>query len=185
MPSTDNSTCTSSLNFDAPVLACEGCMDTFSLLYNASSQAAAYTMLSNRYVGCTTFNSELANVWQNYYLIKKNVLGAVGGREYTARQSVQAATQTISQNVVPTFNSTISKLYQTSQSILTPNYGMLWGLNCSVVGEDMQLFEEVACYNTFSYSYFHRILCMVISFSLLLLLCCNTCSLFRRRKDIL
>jgi hypothetical protein len=185
MPSSDNATCTSPADFATPTLSCEGCMGTFSLLYNATSQAAASSMLNGRYAGCSSFNSQLANIWQNYYLIKKNVLGAVGSREYTARQSVQAVSQSLTQNLLPTFQNTIAKLYQTSQAILTPNYGVLWGLDCSVVGEDMVLFQQTACHNTFSYSYFHRILALLISASLILLLCCNTCTLFRRRKDIL
>ena len=69
------------------------------------------------------------------------MLGPVVSREYTARQSVQAVTQSITKNLISTFNSTISQLYQTSSSVLTPNYGVLWGLNCHVVGEDMLLFQ--------------------------------------------
>lgn len=49
----------------------------------------------------------------------------------------------------------------------------------------MVLFQQASCNNSFSYSYFHRIICMVIAFSLLVLLCCNTCVIFRRRKNIL
>lgn len=89
-------------------------MGTFSLLYNATSQASAYSMLNNRYTDCMTFNNELANIWQNYYLIKKNVLGQVKAREYIAQQSVQAVTQSLTQNVVPTFKTTINNLYQTA-----------------------------------------------------------------------
>lgn len=185
MPSSDNSTCTSSTDFNSASLSCSGCIGTFSLLYNASSQAAAAAILDARYAGCSSFNSQLANIWQNYYLIKKNVLGAVGSREYSARQAVQALSRSLTQNLLPTFSNTIGKLYQTSKAILTPDYGVLWGLDCSVVGEDMVLFQETACHNTFSYSYFHRILALLLSACLLLLLCCNTCTLFRRRKDIL
>jgi hypothetical protein len=141
MPSSDNATCTNSANFNTPTLSCQGCMATFSLLYNATSQAEANAILSNRYVGCSTFNTQLANIWQNYYLIKKNTLGAVGARELSARQSVQSVTQAVNQNLVPTFQTTINQLYNTAQSILTPNYGVLWGLDCSVVGEDMVLFQ--------------------------------------------
>jgi hypothetical protein len=134
MPNADNTTCATTSNFNSAVSGCQGCMDTFSLLYNANSQAAAYNILNGRYSGCSTFNGELSNVWQNYYLIKKNVLSSVLSRESTARQSIQATTQSVNLNLNPTFKNTLSSLYSTSGSILTPNYGMLWGLNCQVIG---------------------------------------------------
>lgn len=141
MPSSDNSTCTSTAAFNNATTSCQGCMDTFSLLYNATSQATAAAILNGRYPNCSTFNNELANIWQNFYLIKKNVLGPVVEREYNARQSVQTVTQSISSNLISTFNNTINQLYQTSSSVLTPNYGVLWGLNCRVIGEDLLLFQ--------------------------------------------
>jgi hypothetical protein len=60
----------------------------------------------------------------------------------------------------------------------------LGGLNCSVIGEDLSVFKTSVCANTFSYSYFHRILMMTIACCLSVLLCCNTCVLFRKKKDI-
>ena len=57
MPSSDNSTCTSSADFNSATTSCQGCMDTFSLLYNASSQATAASILNGRYPNCSTFNN--------------------------------------------------------------------------------------------------------------------------------
>lgn len=54
----DNSTCTSSAAFNnATTASCQGCMDTFSLLYNATSQATAASILNDRYQNCSTFNN--------------------------------------------------------------------------------------------------------------------------------
>ena len=49
----------------------------------------------------------------------------------------------------------------------------------------MDVFASSVCNNTFSYSYYHRILMIIIAFCLAFLLCCNTCVLFRKKKDIL
>jgi|JI10StandDraft_1071094.scaffolds.fasta_scaffold710894_3 hypothetical protein len=72
-----------------------------------------------------------------------------------------------------------------SDSGLDPKYGVLAGLNCSVLGEDIVLFKSALCRATFSYSYFHGILLLGMGLCLALLLCCNTCVLFRKKKDIL
>lgn len=185
MPNSDNQTCKSTTDFNSGGTGCQGCMGTYSLLYNAISQANVISILQGRYPNCSNFNTQLANIWQNYYLIKKNTLESVGSRELTARQSVSTVTNAISKNLVPTFENTINKLYSTSPFILTPNYGILWGLDCTVIGEDLVLFQEVACKNTFSYSYYHRIMCCIIGFALTALLCCCSCTIFRKRREIL
>lgn len=57
MPNSDNSTCTSTADFNSATTSCQGCMDTFSLLYNATSQATAASILNGRYPNCSTFNN--------------------------------------------------------------------------------------------------------------------------------
>lgn len=67
---------------------------------------------------------------------------------------------------------------------MNPRYGLLGGLNCGVIGEDILVFKAAVCRNTFSYSYFHRIIMSILACCLAVLLCCNTCVLFRKKKDI-
>ena len=101
----------------------------------------------------------------------------------TARQSTSTARASLSPSLDSSFENTLSQLYATSSSVLTPDYGVLWGLDCGAVGEDMIILQRSACRNTFSYSYFHRILLLVISFALMFMLCCHTCSVFRRQRE--
>lgn len=134
MSSADNSTCISSAQFTSSENGCVGCLDTFSLLYQKTSAAQAYSYLSGRYVNCSTFNSDLSNIWQNYYLIKKNILETVITREGDASASLAKVKQAVTANVVPLFTNTVNQLYSSSKSILDPTYGMLAGLDCRVFG---------------------------------------------------
>jgi hypothetical protein len=160
-------------------------MSTASLLSNFSSTGQVYAYLSSRYDNCSTFNEELSNIWQNFYKVKKDVLAPVLEREAAARKAVTTARALLPGSIQPLYADALAKLYSSSKSILQPKYGLLGGLNCQLVGDDLRLFQQSACHNTFSHAYFHRILALILAFALLFLLCCNTCVLFRSRKEIL
>ena len=79
---------------------------------------------------------------------------------------------------------TKSGLYTSSASIVDSKLGLVGGLNCEVIGQDLEVFQSSVCHNTFSYMYFHRMMAMLIACLLGFLLCCNTCVIFRKKKDI-
>ena len=76
MPNADIVSCPTAAQFATAAVGCIGCMDTFSLLHSTSSYTETYQKLDSRYSGCSVFNGELSNVWQNYYLVKREKLGA-------------------------------------------------------------------------------------------------------------
>lgn len=60
-------------------------MSTSSLLYQFNSSASVAAYLGQRYTDCPKFNSDLANIWTNYYLVKVNFLEPVISRAEAVR----------------------------------------------------------------------------------------------------
>lgn len=58
---------------------CVGCMDTYDLFMGNTSATTVQTALNARYPdpSCATFNTELANVWENFYKKKRDVISPV------------------------------------------------------------------------------------------------------------
>ena len=76
----DNNTCPNSNKFISASDGCTGCMSTSSLLYQFSSTSSVENYLGQRYTDCGKFNTDMANIWVNYYLAKMNVLTPVINR---------------------------------------------------------------------------------------------------------
>ena len=180
----DRSTCPNAFSFIQLSTGCIGCIGTASMLSHLNSNVEAFAYLNARYTDCPQFSTDLSNIWSNYYLVKTNTLSPVIARQATARKEVFTLNEDLSKTVNPIVASTVTGLYASFGSLVDPTYGVLSGLNCGVIGEDLTVFKAALCQNTFSYSYFHRILMMVISMCLAFLLCCNTCVLFRKKRDI-
>lgn len=75
----DSSTCTSAANFNTRASGCTGCMDTYDLFKGNLTYTNVQSALNSRYpdASCSTFNTELANVWGNFYKQKVDVIGPV------------------------------------------------------------------------------------------------------------
>lgn len=69
-------------------------------------------------------------------------------------------------------------------SIVNSQYGLLQGLNCQVTGQDIRLMKNVVCRGLFLYTYFARIIFGILSFALLLLMCCVACVGHRNFKQM-
>lgn len=61
---------------------------------------------------------------------------------------------------------------------------MLNGLRCQTVSEDVRLMKNVVCNGLFLYTYFTRVIFGILSFALLFLMCCITCTGHRNYKSI-
>lgn len=92
----DLTTCTSTLGNNGGN-TCGGCMDTTLLQTTVGSGPTLQGLLDTRYSSACTFNSKMANVWTNYYVVKNGKLGpndAVGtttsvlGRTLTAQAKI-------------------------------------------------------------------------------------------------
>ena len=160
-------------------------MSTASLLYQLKSSASVYDYLGRRYKDCPKFNNDLANIWANYYLVKMNVLAPIISRAEAIRPSIDELQNKLNTNLGTLVNNTVTQLYLSAESVLNPKIGLMGGLNCGVIADDLAIFVTSLYKNTFSYCFHHMIFLSAISWSLVFVVWCNTCVLFRKKKDIL
>lgn len=113
---------------------CHGCMDTTSVLSSYSSLSTLQTDLGTRYSGCTTFNSDLSNTWNNYYKIKIPAFSPVSSRASTASTTLNTFTSNLTNSINTTFTTAKNSLNSASSTVVDPDYGLVAGLNCRLIG---------------------------------------------------
>jgi hypothetical protein len=155
---------------------CNGCMDTTSTLNSYSSLATLLSHLNTRYSGCTAFNSDLSNTWNNYYKIKKAGYAPVSSRAATANTAINTFTSDLAGTLNTTFTNAQSSLAAASATVVDPQYGLVAGLNCKLIGQDIQMATTTFCQSVFTISYFTRLVLGLASFGILFSLCCGVCT---------
>lgn len=77
---------TSCADFTTKATGCVGCVDTYAVFAGNTTSAQVLAALATRYTAanCLTFNTDLANVWNNFYRIKKDNIGPVHTRAVSA-----------------------------------------------------------------------------------------------------
>lgn len=135
--------------------------------------------LKNRYGSCSSWSNDIQAIWDNYYSIKKNNvetamtrLDAVVNSQYNSKLA----------NVKTDFDTVITNLQVNLDSVFNENNGILTGLNCQILGEDINLIVSTTCNSLFNTFYFLRIILAIVSFCILFSICCITCSGIRVYK---
>jgi hypothetical protein len=172
-------------NFASRGGSCKGCMDITSVLPTTTyaNKAAVLTALGNRYSGCTTFNDDLANLWNNYYLPRTNAYAPINSRASTATTSVQTFTTCLTGKINTTLTNAITALNSAAATVTDPQYGLMAGLNCRLIGEDIQRASNTFCQSIFNISYFSRLVLGLASFGILFAMCCGVCTGVRFYKN--
>lgn len=165
---------------------CTGCMDTFSLFDTTNTTSAqVQTALTGRYTNigdCGTFGTDMGNTWENYYVVKETALTAVLTRYGTADTSVDAVITDLGTNIPNTFTSVTNQLNTIAPTITDPTYGLIVGLNCLLIGEDLVRVTKVLCTEAFNSFYFLRLILGISSFGILFAMCCSVCAGVRHFK---
>ena len=118
-------------------------------------------------------------MWGNFYKQKLNVIGPVETRSQTAKTNSDTVVSTADY-----FTQVKQKIQSNFSNIVDAQYGLLQGLNCQVTGQDIRLMKNVVCQGLFLYTYFTRIIFGILSFALLFLMCCVTCTGHRNAKQM-
>jgi hypothetical protein len=120
---------------------CKGCIDTTLMLngyFSALNTAGAWktTVLDIKYPSACAgaWKTYFGNVWDNYYLFK--ILPVIQISDRWTITTVPAITAvTTSLNAVNgTLTSIITALRTAVDSVIDPQFGMLAGLNCRIIG---------------------------------------------------
>lgn len=67
-------------------------------------------------------------------------------------------------------------------SVFDPNYGMISGLNCLILGEDINLISNTTCTKFFNTFFLFRLTLGIAAFGILFMMCCTVCSGVRHYK---
>lgn len=164
--------------------ACKGCIDT-SLLMNAYYSdivtATGWNAVLNTKYGPCSWNNDFGNVWNNYYSIKIQKIQAIDARWGVANASLATVLSDIT-GLTTQINDVKTNLINTFQPILDPKYGLIAGLNCKIIGEDLQLMISSICVSNFNTLYITRLLMGIAAFGILAAMWCIVCSGVRHFK---
>jgi hypothetical protein len=197
-----NTTSCTQGNFEVNPTTCKGCIDVSDIFiswYTTSPPNGTTTTtgtqikgkLDGRYSSgdaCVgTWSTTFGNVWDNYYKIKINQYSPIVGRWKTITDSTNPASD-VSQinNAFTSINSTMSSvvnvLTANVDAVTNPKYGMIAGLNCQIIGEDLGLVIGSICVSNFNTLYITRLLMGIAAFGILFSMCCIVCSGVRHFK---
>lgn len=144
--------------------SCLGCLDTTKILNalvsDANMQAVGdwKTILDARYTaaGCTTFNTYFGNVWDNYYFVKVKIVTDIKVRWTTADTNIGTIISSLS-NLQTDMNNAITNLQGLVDSVTNADFGLIAGLNCRLIGEDIMLIVNSVCVSNFNTIYITRL----------------------------
>lgn len=120
---------------------------------------------------------------KNWYKIKQNNYAPVLGRLPAAQTAVTNYKTQIT-NVKTAFNNVISGFTSTVNSIVDPNYGLVAGFNCVIIGDNLNLVNSAICQHGFRLMFFFRVAFGMAGFGMLFAMCCISCTGVRHFKQM-
>lgn len=140
---------------------------------------------------CLNWKNAFTPLHRNYYGPKYGAFQPIKDRLSTSATGVKGTFNTASTgykakigSLGTTFSNTISHLEAIVTSVVDPQYGLLAGLNCLLLGDDLNLVINSTCTSFFNTFYFLRFSLGVAAFGILFTLCCTTCSGVRAYKHM-
>lgn len=85
-------------------------------------------------------------------------------------------------NIPTTFSTISAQLNSAAASVIDPKYGLIAGLNCLLIGEDVVRITKVICNEAFNNIFFMMLICGIASFGILFSMCCAVCAGVRHYK---
>jgi hypothetical protein len=180
----------------APNNVCYGCLDTTRILINifinpTSPAGTPVNDFSIRYLNpvsgtCLTWVQDMTNLWNNYYHVKYVQYNPVLVRVSTVNNSYLVSSvgyHDMLSKVGNNISNVINNLESILSSVFDPKYGMISGLNCLVLGEDIDVISDTVCISLFNIIFFLRIICGIIGFGVLFFMCFSVCSGMRAYRQ--
>lgn len=152
------------------------------LLNSGTAQIADIT---GRYSGCSTWITDMSNLWTAYYSVKKANYQAVRTNMGSAKTNYNTASTGYHDKLTQVQSAFVpisSQLTSIVRTVVDPQYGMVAGLNCLLLGEDLNLVSNTLCVRLFNTFYFLRFALGLAAFGILFTMCCTTCSGVRAFK---
>lgn len=162
------------------------CMDAFDFLMQYADTGSLETAIDSRYgTTCTAFNEHMKSFYTRYVVSVETTIGntvdddgdtsKVAGRFMEGKDKTDILLNYMNSDVKPLFTSIENNLMVNAESIVHAQEGLLAGLDCRLVGEDMTRMVDSICIMTFNQLFFTFVVLGLISFSLLFSICCIVC----------
>lgn len=168
-----------------------GCIDLNSVMLSAGSLATFQSKISTRYAaaaaGClTAINNDLSTYYTNWFSPMTNTasgIGYVGTTTWPAASTVITGVLTGLPPVKTQLSTILNALEATAPKITDPINGLQGGLNCLMIGEDLQRIRDTLCINVFNGLFVSLVTVGLSAFGLLLSMCCIVCTGVRYYKQ--
>jgi hypothetical protein len=148
-------------------------MDTFLVLQMFTSYSSLLSSLTNRYQQCVVEGrgglvTNLTNLWYNYDLPKKNIIGYPKQKTDAMVSNLSSMTQQISSSILPA--STDIQEWMFTEPILdqSPNSTFIKDLDCRVLGMDIDNSVNIFCSAGIVYIYNLRFVYSAIAVAMFL-----------------
>lgn len=123
----------------------------------------------------------MGNIWDHYYRVKIPEVKGISERLNTSVTSLDQVKTDLGA-IDTLFNDVMTNLNSTVDSIVNPKFGLVAGLNCLLIGENINTVLDAMCISNFITFYTIRsimgLTCLIIFFAL----CCIVCSGVRHFK---
>lgn len=98
------------------------------------------------------------------------------GDAYDRGAAVQTRIDNVNlQNIGESFGNASTVLATNLGTIADPDIGLIAGLNCKVLSEDVNLAVQTVCDSTFAYVFVQRILFAIAGWAIMILACFSVC----------
>ncbi len=118
-------------NFTTRNGGCLNCIDSATVLKSYTNASTLLRDLNIRYPSCNTFNNNLTNIWTNYYYVRYNSIIKIRSRVTNGANNITYLIRNITGPLTTIINNFKTNLSGTTSDSI---YGMVTGLNCTVVG---------------------------------------------------
>lgn len=152
----------------------------------AGGQTSVITDITARYPTCATFAGNIGDLFLNWDNKRRDTGTGIGKiqADYNANISPDMVSLKTEMDTVKTnFDSAFDNLNNTIEEVVNPDYGLMAGLKCRVLGDDIITAKNTVCVSLFNSIFFLLVTMGTTSFALLFGLCCIVCTGVRHYKQ--
>jgi hypothetical protein len=176
-----------------------GCLNLYSIFNGyialggttATQATALEADLATRYAGLTpacltSVQTDISNMFKNWHTPRVDATAGITSVQTRYTSGVQTDINNIITTLgtlTPKMTSTFTSLNTTMNPLVDPTYGLIAGINCLLIGEDIILMKNTVCVSLFNSLYFLFVTIGTSSFALLFSMCCIVCSGVRHYKQ--
>jgi hypothetical protein len=171
-----------------------GCLNLYTIFKNydgAGGSGVLETDLNSRYTtlsnDCrTSIKADIKQMYTNWHVPRVSTSSGIPWVEARYNSTVKNDINNIVNSMTslkPKMGTTFNNLNSTLNTLLDPTYGLIAGINCLLMGEDLVLTKNSLCVSMFNSFFFLFVTIGTASFALLFSMCCIVCTGVRHFKQ--